>query len=163
MTTTYIPSYCLTHDKSRLTSISKKSIEVGLKTKASHYIISTAYDSWEKEAELKIDLLESGGVDKKDITIIKGVRNSFDEAVELKKIIASKDIHSLYVVAEKWHLPRCKILLQRQLPDIKIIGYPFKADSFECAYEPGTFGIKTLRSGFKPLWILWNIFFQIFN
>lgn len=150
-------SYCLYKDGTRLSVMAEESVELGIAAvcnkEASHIIFSTAYDCWEKEAELKKEMAIKKGIKTEEIYFIKGVRHTFDEIKLLKSILNSTEAEKLIVVCEKDHSPRVKRMLEKKFTEIQFDFRIFKAKKYERTLEPSW--IKAHR-GSHFTWWLWN-------
>src|SRR3989344_3509856 len=158
----YCPAYGLTKDGSRLTSMNQDCTEAAIREilagRADHIIFSTAYPKiWATEARLKTEMAKKEGVSS--FTIIPEVTNTYTETQEALKIIKKLGSPTLIVVAEKYHIKRVVKIFHQALPEISIIPIPVLCKHFEQALEPSL--IKSMRAGYKPLWILWNYFFYL--
>ncbi|MBI5458049.1 YdcF family protein [Candidatus Kaiserbacteria bacterium] len=123
-------------------------------SKVEHIILSTCYDSWEMEAELKKALLASLGVDLTRVSVIPAVVNTKTEVEAAGRIIHEFAIEKITIVADKWHLPRVHEVFRMWFPGVGIEGHSFTTPRFEVVYEPLL--IKRIRGGNALLWVLWN-------
>jgi len=157
----YVPSYCLLkQDPSKLTDMSfqtaKRGIEVMLEKKADKIIFSTAYATWEKEAELKKALAAKYGIRDDLVEIIPAVTQTFDEAVKLSEIIS--DPSAVVIVAcQKYHAGRVFYTLSHFFKNIKIEKVATKIER-----HLDQSNLKSvLISSTKLNFILWNWFFGL--
>jgi uncharacterized SAM-binding protein YcdF (DUF218 family) len=163
-TVVFVPSYCLTRNQLSLTVMNKEAMEYAAPIvirENAEIIISTAYEVWNKEAELRIDLLEKLGLSKKQIRVVGGVTNSYGEIQKAKDIILKNNFEKIIIVAEKWHSPRVLKIFQILFPNLGIRLQSFQTSKFEMTYEPSI--IKSLRIGWKITWILWNKLLEPFT
>lgn len=171
-TVVFVPSYCLTLDQSRLTYLSRKAVSLGDAVacfeKGSTLVLSAAYNVWEKEDQLKRKLLEEDSYTPINRVIMIGpVSDSYDEARQLAKAVG-QNVWKIIVIAEKWHINRLVTAIKTQFPNSKIITNKFETRhfDFERTYEPHPnkfLGwVKSVRSGNKLLWIIWNIALEFF-
>lgn len=154
----YAPSYGLTWDRSRLTAINAACVKVALRQANNNtkVILSCAYPVLaEQEARLKKELALTSGLAEDRLLLIKGSSNSYQEILKLLEISNLRvNINSILIVAEKFHLPRLIAALRWLAPN-RLIYWRSVSARFEVAREPSV--IKSIRAGYKTLWILWNI------
>ena len=124
-------------------------------TQAEVIIISTAYHTWNDEARLQVERAKKDGIDIKHVRIIKGVRNSYNEALEASRKARALGASRLIVIAERWHAPRSLKAFRYACSDLKIEVVTFKTPWFETSYEPSM--IKSLRSSTWLSWVAWNV------
>lgn len=154
----FVPSYCVQHrNPELLTTMSKiaayTAVDVAKDKNVQYLVFSTAYDTWQKEAELKINIAKKAGVDEKVIKIIPAITSTATETSALKQILGD-EVDRLIVVADKFHAPRLELHLKHLFPSLEINMRTFSTSRYETMMEPSL--IKRLRSGNKILWILWN-------
>lgn len=155
----FVPSYCLQQNGILLTAMSEEATRRGcdaaLAEKANILIFSTAYNTWKKEFALKKSIAVSMGVAGDIITPIGEVISTFDETTKLGRLLEGKLVATVIVVADKWHVPRLKRLLNQRLPGYKIVMYSFSTPRYDTMLEPSF--VKRFRSSNGFLWALWNI------
>lgn len=170
-TAVFVPAYCLRRNELSLTAMSEQATRIAAQlvkeNAASHIILSTAYKTWYMEKSLKIEVLGKcnpqynleGNPLRKAIRVIPQVTDNYDEAQKTKAVLEELGAARLIVVADKWHLPRALKAFKAFLPEISVIGFHFTTPKYEMTLEPSR--IKSIRAGYAPLWILWNIAFDI--
>jgi hypothetical protein len=166
----FVPSYCLYKDGTRLTAMTQASVyeaaDIVRKNPGACVIFSTAYDVWEKEAELKQQLLTSlvGGL-ASGMSFIRQVTSTADEVREVGRLCDPRLITTVYVVAERWHAPRLMKTLRKCWPNITFVLRPFTSYVFERTLEPHKIPlvgpIKSIRAGNGYLWAAWNMLFNL--
>ncbi len=62
------------------------------------------------------------------IDIDYAARNTVGNAIETRRWVEERGIHSLIVVTSNYHMPRAMIELQRAMPNVKIIAHPIVSD-----------------------------------
>src|SRR3989344_4048064 len=161
----YVPSLCLTQDGSRLTAMNetatRKAAELVQDGQATHLIFSTAYDTWEREAELRKHIAVSLGVRPSAIHIIPSATTTYDETAQLARLMNTLGIKSLILVTDKWHIPRASLAIRITIPEVQLEKVPITTPRYERTYHPAGIipQIKSIRDGSMPFWILFNLFF----
>lgn len=157
----YVPSYCLLKsDPLRLTDMSlqtaKKGLEIMRAGMADKIIFSTAYATWEKEAELKKTLAAEYGVKDDLIEIIPAVTQTFDEAVKLKEIVSNPEA-KIVAVCQKYHTKRIAYTLGHFFKHVETVGVKTRIER-----HLDQSNLKSvLISSTKLNFILWNWFFGL--
>lgn len=123
----YVPSYGLSFEEpSKLTCMSletaKKGIEMMKKGSGSMLVFSTAYYTWEQEAELKKKLAREYGVKDDLVKIIPGgtATTTYIEAEGLFKIVSNPDT-KIIVVGQKYHVKRAAKALRYLFNNVEIV------------------------------------------
>lgn len=165
----YAPAFCLTHDQSRLTDLNHACVELGASQicqgRARILVISGAYRGpvMEKELLLRERLAESRGVPREKILKIREIIDTRDELMKLAAVLRELDSHSVMFVSDEYHMPRLIRWAKELLPGIRIYHVSIRRPRYERAYEPASFKLlgfaKSLRSGSRPLWIIWQVIF----
>ena len=158
----YIPSYCLKLNANppELTWMNRKACEIGVNIVkndlADYAIISTAYSTWQVEAELKRKVFLRAGIPLEKLFVIGPVEDSYDEADQAEEHMARNKSEKMIVVADSYHEPRAVQTFELMFPKMKVRGVPFKTERFDTAYEPHSIkllgAIKSFRSGHKFPW-----------
>lgn len=159
----FVSAYCC-HRKPdgqlRLTAMAQTAMETGLalmeKHSVPHILVSVAYKGlWRHELALQQALAEQYGVSRDALVPISGIEHSYGEAKKVLGLAESSGVRKLFVVAEKWHAPRARLVFEGLQPaDMTIEVVPFETPRYERAVEP--LWIKSFRAGHKWAWILWN-------
>lgn len=168
----YAPSYCLSYrDNNRLTDMglqtTKKAIALFkfLKTDEIYdgkpfLILSTSRPVlWEKEAEIKRQLILNAGLNLDDVVIIPALSDSYDEADKIRKIIGDHSDLKLIVVVEKWYAPRVALSLRMVLPSVEmeIIKVSTKIER-----QLDTSWLRSFLCNYTSInYVLWNWFFYL--
>ena len=154
----YVPGLCLTYDKQRLTALNKACMEEAIRqiqTGARHLVFSGCYEGevLEKELAMRRELANSGGVGcPKEIN---GIVNTDDELTKLALVLNKLGASSVLLVSDEYHMPRLVRWARLRLPGVEIFHTSVRPSVYEFTWEPSL--IKVIRSGIKPLWILWNV------
>ena len=130
------------------------------KFNADFVILSTTYDTWETEHNLKSEILQAANIEEYRILTVPRVTSTYDEAMKADELIRDFHIKNLIVVCEEWHAPRAWNALSERFPEIGIVMAPFKSPSFEATLEPS--GLKSWRTKYNLTWMAWNILFWVF-
>lgn len=161
-------SYCLSWDKTRLVKQGlccvNKAFDLYNQGCAPLIILSNSYKHyWQLEASLKNKIAVRAGIPEPEHSIyhLQAVNNTYEEASQIKSILEKQCAKSLILIADQWHMKRALDAFQRLMPNIKIYPISVKPEKYEMAREPSI--IKSVRSRFKILWIVWNIFFYYLN
>jgi uncharacterized SAM-binding protein YcdF (DUF218 family) len=149
----------------RLTAMTEESVMAAIRLmkerQAHHIFLSLAYNVWQEEGALKRKLLYKNGISPSQIENVAPINGSFDEIEKTRALVERHDITHLIIAAEEWHAPRAEMIAKAMFPDIQISVVPFKTSFFERTYEPHPVKllgwIKSVRAGYKPLWIAWNV------
>ncbi|MBI4215197.1 MAG: YdcF family protein [Parcubacteria group bacterium] len=154
----YVPGLCLTHDKQRLTALNIACMEGAIQQMqagAKHFVFSGCYDGevLERELTLRRKLANSGRV--RSVKEISGIVNTEDELTKLASMLNALDAKSVLLVSDEYHMPRLVLWTQLYLTGIEIFHMSVRPPAYEFTWEPSL--IKVIRSGIKPLWILWNV------
>jgi len=168
-TAVFVPAYCCKYDSGGvvrvkgLTEMSRQSVlvtaELVKKGHAKYVILSTAYSWWHDEAEMKMELLSRFGIDPNIVRIIPKVHNTYDETAGARQFIDELSINTIIVVADKWHEPRATQTFRSLFPTLTILGSAFETPRYQMTMEESF--IKSVRAGWKPLWIVWNVLFSV--
>lgn len=156
----YIPGFCLTYSQKKLTDLNVKAMEAAIakvaRFRANHIIYSGCYDGepMRKELLLRGLLVSDLNIDDERIHEIKGIVNTKHELNILKRVIEEIGAKSVLLVSDKWHLPRLVRWAKSLMPKKTIYYISVSPRKYEFAWEPNI--LKVIRSGIKPLWILWN-------
>ncbi|MEK7646742.1 MAG: YdcF family protein [Patescibacteria group bacterium] len=165
----FVPSYCLVADQSGLSTLSKESVEGSARLYRSRLvnriILSTAYNVWETEWQMKLELLKSLGVPTEHIFCIKEVTSSYDEVQGLRQYIEELGFVKCFLVTERCHTPRAYMALQAEFPQLGIVCETFDVTELEETYEPHHIKIlgkiKGWRTQYYWSWWLWNKSFEL--
>jgi uncharacterized SAM-binding protein YcdF (DUF218 family) len=100
----------------------------------------------------------ASGILYENIHLLENVTDTYDETKKAELILKKIKGHSIILTADLYHMPRLVRAMKALLPSgitlhKKHIHCP--ANDYEMAAEPSI--IKSLRAGFKDLWILWNL------
>ena len=122
---------------------------------AKQLVFSGCYggEALERELALRRELANSGGI--KNVKEITGVVNTNDELTKLALVLNAIDAKNVLLVSDEYHMPRLVRWAQLRLPGIDIFHMSIRPSAYEFNWEPSL--IKVIRSGIKPLWILWNV------
>jgi uncharacterized SAM-binding protein YcdF (DUF218 family) len=156
----YVPGFCLKRDKKGLTALNTVCMEEALRQMrschAKHLIISGCYDGdvMEEELRLRRDMANRFGFGSQ-VHELRGITNTDDELQKLRFALKSLGAYDVLFVSDQYHMPRLVRWAERRLPETWLFHVSVRPESYDFAYEPSL--IKTLRSGIKPLWILWNV------
>ncbi len=153
----YVPAYGLVWNKSRLTAINTACVKAAVcqAGKKSKVVFSCAYPILEDlEGNARKSLAIASGLDENRIILFKDIGNSYEEVLKLLEIYGNLEAKNILIVAERFHLPRVISSLRLMKPDVQLYWLSISAP-FEIAREPSV--IKSVRMGFKILWILWNV------
>lgn len=157
----FVPSYCLKRGGSRLTKLSELCVNEAILLvsagKADHIIFSNAYKFWRKEAGIKRTLAIEGGVNPENIHLLEEVTDTYDEAKKAGLVLEKIGGHTMILAAELYHMPRLIRAMTALLPGVTLYEKHIYCSSsdYEMAAEPSI--IKSVRAGFRDLWILWNL------
>lgn len=160
------PSYGLYWNKTRLTEQGRSCVirlaRLYNQGRAPLAIFSNAYEEyWRVEAKIKNRLAVDLGIPERAIVHLEAMNNTYDEASYTRTVMRQRSAKSLILVADRWHMKRALDAFRRTIPEAKIYPASVRPDYYEVAREPSL--IKSIRSGFKVLWILWNIIFFYLN
>lgn len=156
----YVPGLCLKRDKKGLTDLNAKCMEQALhqmrSCKAKHLIISGCYDGHVMEEELRLrrQMAEKVGLGDR-VRELRGIINTDDELQKLRSVLKDLNAYDILFVSDQYHMPRLLRWATRRLSTTKLFNVSVRPASYDFAYEPSV--IKMVRSGIKPLWILWNV------
>ena len=156
----YCPSYCLTRDFTRLTEMSAvtaaKAIELVKRGAAEHLVFTAAYcHVWRREADLKLEFALRAGIKAENIFIVPEITSTFDAVQKARKVLKNLEVSSLIMVAEQYHMRRSLDIMNLFLPEIRVYPVSVRCPRYEFSAEPSF--VKSVRTGFKSSWILWNI------
>lgn len=155
----YVPGLGLTYDKNRLTTLNRVCMEeaVKLTTGKTKLIISGCYDGeiMEKELAWRLEIAEKSGISDDSIEKIEGIVNTEDELSKLAKVLCRIGVKNVLLISDEYHMPRLVRWSKLRLVDVEIFNKSVRPSSYDFVYEPNL--IKVIRSGIKPLWILWNV------
>lgn len=155
----YVPGLGLTYDKSRLTTLNTASMEEAIKlTKGkTKLVISGCYDGeiMKKELAWRLEIAKRGGIGADSIEKIEGIINTKDELSKLSKVLRRIGAKNVLLISDEYHMPRLVRWSKLILGDIKIFNKSVRPSSYDFVCEPNL--VKVIRSGIKPLWILWNV------
>lgn len=154
----YVPGLCLTYDKQRLTALNRACMEEAIQQMQAgvkHLVFSGCYDGevLEQELALRRKLASSGGVES--IKEISGIVNTDNELTKLALVLNTLEAKSVLLVSDEYHMPRLVRWARLRLPGVEIFHMSVRPPAYEFTWEPSL--IKVIRSGIKPLWILWNL------
>ncbi|TSC91504.1 MAG: hypothetical protein CEN90_302 [Parcubacteria group bacterium Licking1014_17] len=154
----YVPGLCLAYDKQRLTVLNRACMEKAIQQMqagAKHLVFSGCYggEVLERELTLRRELARSGGV--RNAKEISGIVDTDDELTKLALVLNELGARSVILVSDEYHIPRLVRWAQIKLPGVEIFHISVRAPAYEFTWEPSM--IKVVRSGIKPLWILWNV------
>lgn len=161
-----VHSYCMAESKPyHLTPMTRmsavKAAEVMRKGEADFIMLSSAYNTWKHEDGLKKAVLVEHGVSLGRVETVAPVKDSFDELEKAHRLVKVNAITDLIIVAEEWHAPRAFKIARAMFPSLKVSVVTFKTPKFERALEPHPIKllgwIKSVRAGFKPFWVAWNL------
>ncbi|MFY9493297.1 MAG: ElyC/SanA/YdcF family protein [Minisyncoccia bacterium] len=154
----YVPGLCLTYNKQRLTALNRACMEEAIQqmqTGAKHLVFSGCYDGevLERELALRRELTSVSRV--RSIKEISGIVNTDDELTKLAPVLSTLDARSVLLISDEYHMPRLVRWAQLRLPGVEIFHISVRPPAYEFTWEPSL--IKVIRSGIKPLWIMWNL------
>ena len=160
----YVPGFCLTYNKQRLTALNKACMQEAIRQMqggAKYFIFSGCYSGkvLERELTLRRELAGKAGFGGDTIQEISGITSTYNEITKLAPMLNTLNVKSLLLVSDKYHIPRLVRLARLRLPAVEIFHVSVQPPAYEFAWEPNL--IKTIRSGIKPLWILWNVLLYI--
>ena len=123
--------------------------------RAMHLIYSGCYtgDAMETELRLRRKIIDDY-VEDQNITEIEGITKTKDELRKLKSILDELGAKSILFISDQWHMPRLVHKARKLMPDIEIFYISVIPYKYQFAWEPNP--IKIIRSGIKPMWIIWN-------
>ncbi len=166
----FVPAYCLVADQSRLSTLSKESVEAVARLYKMRLvnciILSTAYRGvWETEWNMKLELLRRLGVPAADVFCIKEVTSSYDEVKGLRQYIEQFGFTICQLVTERCHTRRAEMALSAEFPTLNIFLETFDVTELEETYEPHHIKIlgkiKGWRTQYNWSWWLWNKSFEL--
>lgn len=134
----------------------KKGLEMMKAGMADKIIFSTAYATWEKEAELKKALAVEYGIPNSLVEIIPAVTQTFDEAVKLSEMVANPDA-KIIVACQKYHTKRVLNTLSYFFKKIEVVGVATKIERHLDQSNLKSILISSTKLNF----ILWNWFFGL--
>ena len=154
----YVPGFCLTYNKQRLTVLNRVCMEKAtqqMQSGSRHLVFSGCYDGevLEQELTLRHKLANDSGV--RSVKKIRGIVNTEDELIKLALILNTLDARSVLLVSDEYHMPRLVRWARLRLSGVEIFHISVRPPTYEFTWEPSL--IKVIRSGIKPLWILWNV------
>src|SRR4051812_23937242 len=87
----FAPSYFLRHDQTNLTTMGRQAVTCLFSAFRNQdnvvgVIISASYDTWEKEAEIRRNILQGGGISDALIHVVSQATDSYDEADKVSEI-----------------------------------------------------------------------------
>ncbi|XDD47161.1 YdcF family protein [Leptospira sp. WS39.C2] len=100
-----------------------------------------------READLAKSLLIDLGVKEEDIILENNSRNTYENAVETKKIIEEKKLQSYILVTSAFHMKRASGCFHKQNLDV----FPFPTDFRALNLESGAFELYLPSAGFLEL------------
>lgn len=172
--TIVVHSYCLTWNKKHLSSSTNACVAKAIELKKQfdpieekrnriRLLISNAYPELSViEKSFKDRIFANEGIPKEDITHINDITDTHDEIRRICDIVEQTHSRALLVIADRYHLSRSLPAFHSELPkDVSLYGFPVTPDRYEITREiGGPLGligiIKSIRLGFKSLWIIWN-------
>lgn len=166
-TAVYVPSLCLTLDGLRLTAmneaVTRKAAKLVRDGYAAHLIFSTAYDTWEREAELRKRVAAAFGIKDSAISIIPNATTTYDESAMLMEVINRLGVTALILVTDKWHMPRAALAIRIAIPKVRLEKVSVTTPRYERTHHPAGIipKIKSIRDGSMIFWILFNLFFFV--
>lgn len=156
----YVPGFGLTYDKRRLTALNRACMEKAIQQMqdgTKYFIFSGCYSgkALKRELTLRRGLANDGGISNKVILEIGGVVDTEDELSKLASVLNTFGAKNVLLVSDEYHMPRLVRWARLLLPGIEIFHLSVRPPAYEFAWEPNP--LKVIRSGIKPLWILWNL------
>lgn len=158
----YVPGLCLTYNKQRLTALNKACMKEAIQQMQSsirYFIISGCYSDEVSRRELALRQKFAKKVGISKIKKINGILNTNDELIKLLLLLNTLGAKSVLLVSDEYHMPRLVRWAHLRLPNIEIFHISIQPPTYEFAWEPNL--IKVIRSGIKPLWILWNVLLYV--
>jgi hypothetical protein len=154
----FCPAYCLKMNGKKLTRMNYdctiKSLELAQANPEVSVVFSTAYvEYWREEARQKLLIASKMNIDKNRIKIIPAVTDTYTEIKALEKLINLESV-IIHAVLDYYHAPRALKTLHYHFPNTEIIDHKIKCKKYMRTLEPSY--IKSIRTGNKVLWILWN-------
>lgn len=152
-------SYCLTTDRSRLTTMTtgcvEKTLGIAKRRNIPLVLFSNAYDTWAIEARFKDEMATRSGVDISRVCHLSDITNTYDEIRKLKGVLLLAGGRRVAIVADRDHMPRILYAIRLLLPEVQAHPVSVRCKKFERSLEPSR--IKSIRLGHRSLWVLWNI------
>ena len=160
----YVPGFALTYDQTRLTALNRAVTEEAARLmqsgRAQYVVISGCYGPSESSLELRLrtNILRLYGIGPEKVRGLNGIVSTHDEFRKLGRVLDELRAKSLLIVSDEWHIPRAVRWAEVLLHGVEIHNKSVRAPRYEFTWETTTLTgrIKSLRSGIKPLWILWN-------
>ncbi|MBI4160578.1 MAG: YdcF family protein [Candidatus Yanofskybacteria bacterium] len=155
----YVPGLGLVYNRTRLTALNRVCMEEAVRTikGGTKLIISGCYggEVMEKELALRWEIVRKARISSGLVREIRGIASTDDELIKLARVLDSINAKSLLLISDEYHMPRLVRWAALRLEGIEIFNKSVRPPSYDFVCEPSL--IKVIRSGVKPLWILWNM------
>lgn len=164
-------SYCMTWNKEELAPPTQAVVEEAIRMKQEigdkvKLVLSNAYpDLSEEEKAMKEAMLREAEIALNDVTFIE-INNTYDEIEGINRVLEGVQKKVFMVIADQYHMPRSLQAIQAGMDgDAEIYwksvapkNYKITREIFPnaSAKEKVIGAIKSIRLGFKSLWIIWN-------
>lgn len=156
----YIAGMGLTYNKQRLTVLNMACLEEAINwmhNGAKNLIFAGCYGGvvMERELSLRRGLATDQGVSEDAIHEIRGIVDTKDELSKCASKLNELDAKNVLLISDVYHMPRFCRWARLIMPDVEIFNKSVRPSAYEFVWEESLF--KTLWTGIKPLWILWNV------
>ncbi len=161
---TYVPGLCLERTRTALCGMNVNCMiraASQMHEGIARFIYSGCYGGEEmmKELHLRHAIATGWRVPENKIWEIHGITDTRDELMKLLAVLKGAGVTSVLLVSDEYHMPRLVRWAKILLPGIEVYHISVHTERYRRTWEStGLMGwVKSVRAGFRPLWIGWNL------